>query len=363
MPKKLNNKIFIQRAKENHREKYTYEKVDYKNSYIKVIITCRIHGDFEQSPNSHLYGQGCPDCSGRKKLDNKIFIQRAKEKHGEKYTYHNVNYKRSDIKVKITCPQHGDFEQTPDSHLRSQGCPNCKKIDNKIFIQRAKEKHGEKYIYDKVEFINNTTDVIIICPYHGEFPQSPPAHWKGHGCPKCSNVYKPTTKEFIERAKSVHGDRYNYENTIYVSAKKNVKIICPFHGEFNQSPYHHCQGVGCPNCRMSKGESKIETFLTLRNIKYECQHSFSDCVYKARLKFDFAIFINNKIGLIEYQGIQHYTKTDFGKGITNLTFEENIKRDKIKVDYAKSKKIPLLVIHHNEFDKIESMIEDFVGSF
>lgn len=95
------------------------------------------------------------------------------------------------------------------------------------FIRQAIDKHGEKYCYSKVEYKNNTTNVCIVCPEHGEFWQSPANHLKGHNCPKCvgSGAYKLTTEEFISKAKGIHGDKYNYSNVNYINYKTKVLAI------------------------------------------------------------------------------------------------------------------------------------------
>ena len=81
------------------------------------------------------------------------------------------------------------------------------------FITKARQVHGDKYDYSKVEYINNSTKVCIICPEHGEFWQRPNHHLSGHGCPKCKNVFKKDTETFINQAKEIHGDKYDYSKT------------------------------------------------------------------------------------------------------------------------------------------------------
>ena len=100
------------------------------------------------------------------------------------------------------------------------------------FIEKARKVHGNKYDYSKVEYHNNHEKVCIICPEHGEFWQTPKNHLKGCNCPKCSNVYKMSNEEWIEKAREIHGDKYDYSKTHYISNKLKVKIICPKHGEF-----------------------------------------------------------------------------------------------------------------------------------
>ena len=67
----------------------------------------------------------------------------------------------------------------------------------KLFIKR----HNNKYDYSKVEYVNSSTKVCIICPEHGEFWQTPHKHLSGQGCPKCGGKKKLTQKEAVERAK------------------------------------------------------------------------------------------------------------------------------------------------------------------
>jgi len=123
-----------------------------------------------------------------------------------------------------------------------------KKLTTNEFVEKAKQIHCDKYDYSKVEYVNSHTKVCIICPEHGEFWQYPTNHLKGHGCPKCSNVHNYTTEEFIQKAKNVYGDKYDYSKVEYVNAYTKVCIICPEHGEFWQAPHSHITKHGCLKC-------------------------------------------------------------------------------------------------------------------
>lgn len=124
---------FEERAVGSHGPKYDYSKSIYVNNSTKLIIGCSIHGDFEQLPLLHIRGKGCPTC-GRIvghaehktncKSDEK-FIDDAIDKHGSKYDYAKVSYVNCNTKVIITCSKHGDFEQTPRRHLEGRGCSKC----------------------------------------------------------------------------------------------------------------------------------------------------------------------------------------------------------------------------------------------
>lgn len=116
------------------------------------------------------------------------------------------------------------------------------------FIEKAKKVHGDKYDYSKVVYVNSQTKVCIICPIHGEFWQHPNDHLNGKGCSKCSNNLKKTDEEFIEEAKKVHGNKYDYSKVKYVNNRTKVCIICPKHGEFWQMPEKHILGRGCQKC-------------------------------------------------------------------------------------------------------------------
>ena len=106
--------------------------------------------------------------------------------HGDRYDYSKVEYVNSFTKVTIVCSDHGEFTQTPDNHLKGKGCPKCvvrkKRIDQ--VLEGFRKRHGDRYDYSKVEYVDNNTHIIIICPDHGEFSQRPRAHLST-GCPKC----------------------------------------------------------------------------------------------------------------------------------------------------------------------------------
>ena len=189
------------------------------------------------------------------------FIIKAVNKHGIRFDYSKVIYKGNKTKVCIICPEHGEFWQTPNSHLRGQGgCPICAKLlrikkkshTQRQFIEKAQKVHGGKYDYSKVEYTHNKKKVCIICPEHGEFWQLPSSHLRGQGCPKCNKSNKLTKEDFIEKAKKVHGDKYDYSKVKYINSWTKVCIICPEHGEFWQTPNGHLMGCGCRKCYNEK---------------------------------------------------------------------------------------------------------------
>lgn len=132
------------------------------------------------------------------------------------------------------------------------------KLTTEEFVQKAREVHGDKYDYSKVEYKNRDTKVHIICKEggHGKFSQSPSIHLRGSGCPICgavskSNKIRSSTENFIKKSREVHGDRYDYSKVEYRNSKEKVCIICKEngHGEFYQIPGEHTNGHGCPRCK------------------------------------------------------------------------------------------------------------------
>ncbi|MCK5016982.1 MAG: HNH endonuclease [Candidatus Peribacteraceae bacterium] len=124
-----------------------------------------------------------------------------------------------------------------------------RKLTTEEFVTKARMVHGDRYSYDLVDYRNIKTNITIICPIHGTFHQIPDNHLHSNGCPSCSGKKKPTTEQFIIKAKEVYGDKYDYSLVEYKNNTTKVKIICPIHGEFEQRPKNHINGGrGCQKC-------------------------------------------------------------------------------------------------------------------
>lgn len=130
----------------------------------------------------------------------------------------------------------------------------AKKLTQEEFISKAKQIHGGKYNYSKVKYINNRTKICIICPKHGEFWQNPHNHLKGAGCSYCTSNHNYNTTEFVEKAKLVHGNKYDYSKVQYKGNKCKICVICPKHGEFWQIAGEHLKGHGCSKCFYDKNK-------------------------------------------------------------------------------------------------------------
>ena len=208
-----------------------------------------------------------------KKKNIEEFISKAREVHKDYYDYSKAVYCGALKKICVICPEHGEFWITPANHLSGQGCKICgiiersKKRKKSIeqFIKESKTVHGDKYDYSKVKYYNIDKKVCIICPEHGEFWQTPYHHLNGCGCPKCVGQGK-TTEDVVEEFKKIHGDKYDYSKVEYTNSLKKVCIICPEHGEFWQSPTNHLNGCGCPKCSNVKHKTTNEFIKESRTV-------------------------------------------------------------------------------------------------
>ena len=330
---------WITSAHNVHGNKYDYSKVVYVDSKTKVCIICSEHGEFQQLPSQHLSGRGCPTCGVEKQTSTKEeFIKKAKEIHGDKYDYSKVDYSNAHTKVCIICPNHGEFWQTPSQHLQGDGCPKCGGtcvLTKEEWVAFANKVHNGKYDYSNVEYVNNVTKVCIICPEHGEYLQRPGDHTQGHGCPKCGRSYVPTTKEWITSAHNVHGNKYDYSKVDYVNGRTKVCIICHEHGEFWQTPSQHLQGDGCPKCNLSHLERSVMNYLDEVGITYDYQKRFK---WLGKQSLDFYLPDYN-VG-VECQGIQHFEPVDYFGGEDG--FKQTLERDKRKKTLCEKNGVKLL---------------------
>ena len=295
-----------------------------------------------------------------KKITTEEFIEKARKVHGDKYDYSKVKYVNYKTKVCIICPKHGEFWQNPHHHLsRKQGCHLCNggvNLSTEEFIEKAKEIHGDKYDYSKAKYIDNRTKVCIICHEHGEFWQIPNSHLNGNGCFDCSYVERglkrnSTTEEFIEKARKVHGDKYDYSKVEYVNAKTKVCIICHEHGEFWQTPNSHLSGQGCPKCKQSKMENEISLFLKQNNIFFEQQKRFN---WLGKQSLDF--YLPDYNIAIECQGKQHFESRDRFGGIDGL--KERIEKDKRKRRVCKKNDVKIIYYANYKYDFPYKVLND-----
>lgn len=304
----LTTEKFIEKSREVHGNKYNYSNVNYTNNNTKVCIVCPEHGEFWQRPSSHLNGCGCPKCANQK------------------------------ISVK---------------HLSN----------TEEFIEKAHKFHGDKYDYSKVKYINSTTPVCIICPEHGEFWQTPNNHLKNEGCQKCYDdkrgvSQRLTTEEFIKKANEIHKDKYDYSKVNYINCNTKVCIVCHKkdkygneHGEFWQRPDHHLTSkCGCPKCQDKHLEEEIRSLLIKNKINFEQEKTFdwlsnSETNYHQYLDF----YLPDYNIAIECQGEQHFEKRDFFGG--EEEYKKTVQRDLNKYQKCRENCVKLLYFGKSKFKK------------
>lgn len=290
-------------------------------------------------------------------MDAEEFIKKSKEIHGDKYDYSKVKYTNNKIKVCIICPKHGEFWQTPNVHLKGSGCLKCaienKKSNKDIFIKKAKEKHGDKYDYSKVEYVNNKSKVCIICPEHGEFFVTPNNHLSKFdlgGCPKCKRKkigeYKrKPLEDFVNESNTVHNNKYSYNKVDYHKTDEHVIITCPIHGDFTQRPQDHIKGHGCPKCANQQSLPEEEIYNHISSIigENEVKKRVNNVLDK-NAEIDILIPTYN-FG-IEFNGLRWHTE-NFGKDRfyhLNKTLE------------AEKKGIKLIHVFEDEWEKNKALV-------
>ena len=297
----MDKKSFIEVCNKVHGNKYEYGSINQSDIKTRDIINiiCKTHGEFKQKAWTHKNGGGCRKCyyaSISKKLGN----------------------------------------------------------GTDLFIKKARDIHGDKYDYSEVEYVNNNTPVRITCIKHGSFIQTPRTHiFRKSGCRKCNRV---TKDEIINRSNNIHNSKYKDINFTYDDSNTVddiMKIDCPIHGEFKQRIKNHLNGIGCPYCRESKGEKFIENFFIknnfVRGVDYIRQYKFKDCKNKYELPFDFYLPKYNTC--IEYDGDHHNKIIDFFGGFKG--YEKRKVNDNVKTKYCSDNGIILLRFSGTKYSSIE----------
>ena len=310
----------------------------------------------------------------RVKLTTEDCLKRFTAVHGNKYNYSRVRYQGKDKKVPIGCPDHGWFEQTPHNHWNGQTCPSCarqlrpqcraKSLSQ--FIEDARKVWGDEYDYSRFVYMGNKVKGIITCRKggHGDFRQEPSNHLSGHGCPKCGmertiDGLCSSTEEFLCKAIVIHGERWDYSETVYARSNQKVKIGCGIHGPFFTTPNAHLRGDGCPKCGKIDCANKLkltqEEFLDKAFAVDGDRYDYSKFVYVNYMTKG-TIICREHGEFLQTPGNHIHLESGCPKCATNqlLTQEEFIKRSKEahgeRYDYTNSlyvgEKVPLPIGCH-----------------
>lgn len=354
----------------------TYKKLIKQKIDVEVLSTCpEIYLNSSLKENKVLFNEFIDKIS---KIDGVI----------EKYDFSKVNYVNCKIPVKIFCKKCNKFFwKTPEHFIKdiknnkNLGCSLCSfregglKRANKDWVKKASKIHGEKFNYDKVNYINNYTPVLIKCnKCNTEFLQEPTSHLRSNiACPNCFNEYnknkdRKNLEDFISEVESIHGKGvFGFSKTEYKNNYTKVTIIdLEKNEEFNISPNKLLQGQGNPLSKMSSGEKFINRYLTENNIQFEYNKTIFNIEGRNSnyIRIDFVL---DKYW-IEYNGKQHYnlnTKfTTFNTTLENSIdkFKKQIKRDENVRKYCKENGITLIEIPYTyrSYKDISDILERII---
>jgi hypothetical protein len=363
---------FIAKAKKIWNDTFDYSRVEYVNNHAPVTIVCKKQNHvFRMLPSNHThprFPQGCRECSGRGRWTLERFLSEAWDVHEDTYSYDQIKeVTSSSKKLPIGCRQgHGTFMQSPAHHIqRKQGCPDCagtKRGTTERFVEGARRVHGDMFSYNLVVYKTVHENVRIVCnSCNCVFEQLPSNHLRSkEPCPKCSGR-SVDTSEFIRRAQEKHGDLYDYSESIYVNASSRLIIICPYHGPFEQLPPVHWSGSGCQKCRRSFGHEVIRSALSEAGVIFGEEYLLR---YGGGMPlwFDFAILQDGAcVGAIEFHGEQHYRPINFGSG--KLSGDEQLElvksRDQRKRVWCERNGVSLLEIRFDQIRDARAMAVTF----
>lgn len=358
----------IEKAQKAHGTFYDYSLLDEEViTSEKVEIICPKHGVFKMRLKDHInkpYSRcrGCHD-EAKAKSNNKRFQSKFFDIVAERHPsldFSKVDLKGWEDEIEVVCPKHGSFTTKPVNLYANKGCWRCgqsKAAKNRV--QWTKEAI-ENLISEKFPHIvcikagaYQMGKSEVECKKHGKFTaNNKSAIHHDEICPGCryeksGKKQRSTTEEFVEKAKKVHGDFYDYSKVDYKTTRKKVTIVCPNHGDFRQKPNSHLQGKGCPVCNESKGEKQVRVWLDENGIEYEREKSFEDLIYIKPLRFDFYLPTLNMV--IEYDGQQHFEECEYYGSLTEIKA-----RDALKNEYCKHKKIEMIRISYK--DNIEDSL-------
>jgi protein-arginine kinase activator protein McsA/G:T-mismatch repair DNA endonuclease (very short patch repair protein) len=268
------------------------------------------------------------------KLDQQTFIERCQLIHNYRYSYEKTSYTNMRSKIEIICPVHGNFWQKALSHIQGYGCEKCRIDNDRLsfqeFLKRARNIHGNLYEYDSY----GIKIVIVICKIHGKFAQNKWNHINGSGCKLCFiEAEKLTLQQFIDISNKIHNNKYNYSNSVYINNISNIEIICSIHSSFWQLPSHHMRGAGCPKCAHTISQPEIKWLDSLnipakfrhKSIKINGKFFKPDAInLEEKIIYEFyGDFWHGNPNRYDHAIINHMTKTTFGELYQKTIDKEN----------------------------------------
>jgi hypothetical protein len=238
LKQKSNEQVIADFKKAHPNDNIDYSKVNYINNRTPITIIDNTldalgnsYGEYEVYYDTFSKG-GYSNTRKKRDTYNHFFIK-SKELHGDKDDYSKVEFEKNTDEVTIICKKHGEYKQKVFVHLCGSRCPKCwkenQKDDLKRFIEKANKIHKNKYDYTKVNYVGSKTKIIINCPIHGDFLQSPDKHLFGQGCPNCANIISKPEKEIADFIISLVGKENVICNDRKLLEGKELDIYVPSH--------------------------------------------------------------------------------------------------------------------------------------
>jgi Zn finger protein HypA/HybF involved in hydrogenase expression len=382
--------FFIKKSIEAHCNEYDYSKSIYTGQNNKLIIICKSHGEFNQAPATHWKGSGCPKCAKKKTkklaFTTESFIQKARSIHGDLFDYSKSVYTGRENKIIIICRTcNYEFLKSPSNHIYGQGCVKCanrkKSADNlrksEDYFSMVKDVHGNDYSYNNSVYLGCKSKIEIKCnTCHFIFWQEADAHLYGNGCPNCkaknisnslNELYSP---RFVEKAKRIHGEKFDYSKSKYITLYKTVIIICnTCNTEFEQTPQNHYRSnICCPKCisqRISDAQkSTKEYFMDRARDTHGDTYDYSKCEYlNANSK---VILICKAHGEFKQNAANHLNGYGCPKCRSSISKSERDWLDSIKVPEEYRQKILRIngkIVRTDAYDPETNTIYEFYGDF
>lgn len=344
-----NTEMFIKEYKEVHGNKdHTFTRTIFVAARTKITVTCGTHGDFHKTKGNHFQGKGCPKCVQEAVTRRQIekgklkFFKNVIKRYNNFYVYFLDEYVDYHTEIRILCPVHGEFWETPRNHYNGSRCMSCKH-DADILPQSEAEERLAKFgnktlLFKPFKYDGNKTQIPWVClkcghEDHSEF-NNLTHRTNPSGCNVCFNFL--TREQIDERINRIVPTNITIAPFYYVGTEETrVDVHCSLcDRDFNVYLWtliaeKNPTACGCESS--SKGEKEIREWLQLQGVDFVEQKRFTDCVYKQMMPFDFYIPDHNI--LLEFQGKQHFVFTPmFHKTIAG--FKERQLRDKIKKEYA-----------------------------
>lgn len=301
----------------------------------------------------------------------KEFLTRLSSIHSDKISY-ITGFIGLNSRVKVRCNT-CNYEWEPFARklveANPTGCAKCRSTSQETlldsFIESVSKKRSDLADYEITEYVKYSKNMKVLHKSCGHSYSILPSNFaRGSVCPMCCKRPVVTNDSFTDRVKKVHGLEYVVLDE-YQGAHKKLRILHTICNQtFEKTPVNFLKPQGCPFCKQAEmesvGERAIREWLEANKISFQQHFSFEndlDFRNKRLFSFDFCINHNGSTMLVEYFGELHFRM--FNKDNAEK-FENQKKRDELKISLCREKNIPLLIIPYTEIKSIPALMESFV---